>query len=342
MAALEPSTAPGGPPHRVVVLALDGVYLFDLGIPERVFGGVHYTGVPGAYEVQSCAATENRTVTTSAGHTLTLDHGPEALESADTVILPPYDLGRFTADLPEPIRAALARIRPGTRIVSLCTGAFTLAAAGLLDGRPATTHWALVDEFRRLFPRVALDPTVLFVDDGDVLTSAGVASGIDTCLHLVRRDHGSAVANQVARQCVVPPWREGGQAQFIIQPVPAERDDGTGATRAWALERLDGPLALRELAAHARMSPRTFSRRFQEETGTSPGRWLTQQRVNHARTLLETTELSVDRIAAEVGFATGNSLRQHLHTAIGVSPQAYRTSFRIRSEMPDEESASRP
>jgi transcriptional regulator GlxA family with amidase domain len=342
MAALEPSTAPGGPPHRVVVLALDGVYLFDLGIPERVFGGVRYAGVLGAYEVRSCTAIEDRTVTTSAGLTLTLDHGPEALESADTVILPPYDLCRFTADLPEPVRAALARIRPGTRIVSLCTGAFTLAAAGLLDGRPATTHWALADEFRRLFPRVALDPAVLFVDDGDVLTSAGVASGIDACLHLVRCDHGSAVANQVARQCVVPPWREGGQAQFIVQPVPAERDDGTGDTRAWALERLARPLALRDLAAHARMSLRTFSRRFQEETGTSPGRWLTQQRVNHARTLLETTDLSVDRIAAEVGFATGNSLRQHLHTAIGVSPQAYRTAFRIRSELPDEEVSTSP
>ncbi|MER6271505.1 helix-turn-helix domain-containing protein [Streptomyces sp900105755] len=337
MAALEPPATPSTPPHQVVVLALDGVYLFDLGIPERVFGGVHYAGVPGAYEVISCAATEDRTVTTSTGITLTLDHGPEALESADTVVLPPYDRPRFTADLPEPVRSALARIRPGTRIVSLCTGAFTLAAAGLLDGRPATTHWALADEFRRLFPQVALDPDVLFVDDGDVLTSAGVASGVDVCLHLVRRDHGSAVANQVARQCVVPPWREGGQAQFIVQPMPTERDEGTGATRAWALERLDQSLALRELAAHARMSPRTFSRRFQEETGTSPGRWLTQQRLNHARHLLETTDLTVDRVAAEVGFATANSLRQHLHAAIGVTPQAYRTTFRGRSEMPGEE-----
>ncbi|MFC9842616.1 GlxA family transcriptional regulator [Streptomyces sp. NPDC060223] len=332
MAELEPSTTSDRPPHRVVVLALDGVYLFDLGIPERVFGGVRYAGLPGAYEVVSCAATEDRTVTTSTGLTLTLDHGPEVLESADTVVLPPFDLSRFTADLPEPVRSALARIRPHARIVSLCTAAFTLAAAGLLDGRSATTHWALADEFRQLFPHVALDPDVLFVDDGDVLTSAGVASGIDACLHLVRSDHGSAIANQVARQCVVPPWREGGQAQFIVQPMPAEGNDGTGTTRAWALEHLDRPLALRELAAHARMSPRTFSRRFQEETGTSPGRWLTQQRVNHARHLLETTDLTVDRIATEVGFATGNSLRQHLHAAIGVSPQAYRTTFRVRSQ----------
>jgi transcriptional regulator GlxA family with amidase domain len=225
--------------------------------------------------------------------------------------------------------------------VSICTGAFVLAAAGLLDGRPATTHWALADHFRRLFPQVALEPEVLFVDDGDVLTSAGAASGIDVCLHLVRSDHGSAVANRVARQCVVPPWREGGQAQYIDQPMPAEGADGTGATRAWALARLDQPLALRELAVHARMSPRTFARRFQEETGTSPGRWLIQQRVHRARHLLESSDLPVDRIAAEVGFATGTSLRQHLHAAIGVSPQAYRSTFRARDESAARDGAGR-
>ncbi|MGW0632427.1 GlxA family transcriptional regulator [Streptomyces sp. NPDC002758] len=329
MTELESRNVLDRPPHRVVVLALDGVYLFELGIPDRVF-----TGVEEAYEVVTCAATDDRTVVTNTDITLALEYGPEALESADTVIVPPYDLRRFTADLPEPVRTALARIRPGTRIVSLCTGAFTLAAAGLLDGRPATTHWALADQFRQMFPQVALDPEVLFVDDGDVLTSAGVASGIDVCLHLVRADHGSAVANRVARQCVVQPWREGGQAQFIVQPMPPEGVGGTGTTRAWALEHLDRPLALRELAAHARMSPRTFARRFQEETGTSPGRWLIQQRVHRARHLLETSDLPVDRIAAEVGFATATSLRQHLHAAIGVSPQTYRNTFRVRSGMP--------
>ncbi|MFF3466933.1 GlxA family transcriptional regulator [Streptomyces sp. NPDC002619] len=334
MATIESRTALDRPPHRVVVLALDGVYPFELGIPDRVLTGVDYAGIEGAYEVVTCAATDDRTVATNTDITLTLQHGPESLESADTVIVPPYDLRRFTIDLPEPVRAALARIRPGTRVVSLCTGAFTLAAAGLLDGRPATTHWAHTDQFRQLFPQVALDPEVLFVDDGDVLTSAGVASGIDVCLHLVRADHGSAIANQVARQCVVPPWREGGQAQYIVQPMPPEGVSGTGATRAWALEHLDRPLALRELAAHARMSPRTFTRRFQEETGTSPGRWLKQQRVQRARHLLETSDLTVDRIAAEVGFATATSLRQHLHAAIGVSPQAYRNTFRVRSGVP--------
>lgn len=309
-------------PHRVAVLALDGVYPFELGIPNRVF-----PLVPGAYEVVTCAATDERTLATNADFSITVEHGPEALESADTVVVPPFDLRHITAELSEPVREALARIRPGTRLVSICTGAFTLAAAGLLDGRPATTHWSLADLFRRMFPQVDLDPDVLFVDDGDMLTSAGAASGIDVCLHMVRSDHGSAVANRVARHCVVPPWREGGQAQYIEQPVPDEGVTGTAATRAWAMEHLDRPLALRELAAHARMSPRTFARRFQEETGTSPGRWLIQQRVHRARHLLESSDLSVDRIAAEVGFATGTSLRQHLQAAIGVSPQAYRKTF---------------
>ncbi|MFJ8824020.1 GlxA family transcriptional regulator [Streptomyces sp. NPDC102467] len=314
---------PAGRPHRVVSLALDGVYPFELGIPNRVF-----PLVPGAYEVLTCAATDERTVRTDADFTITVAHGPEALESADTVVIPPYDLRRISAELSDEERAAFARIRPGTRLVSICTGAFTLAAAGLLDGRPATTHWALADAFRRMFPGVDLDPEVLFVDDGDVLTSAGAASGVDVCLHVVRSDHGSAVANRVARHCVVPPWRDGGQAQYIEQPVPEEGDTGTAGTRAWVLEHLDRPLALRDLAVHARMSPRTFARRFQEETGMSPGRWLIQQRVHRARHLLESTDLPVDRIAAEVGFATGTSLRQHLQAAIGVSPRAYRRTFR--------------
>ncbi|MFK0293536.1 GlxA family transcriptional regulator [Streptomyces sp. NPDC090442] len=315
-------------PHRVVVLALDGVYAFELGIPNRIF-----PLVPGdAYEVVTCTVSDDRTVATNADFTITVEHGPQVLETADTVVIPPYDLRLLTRELPGPVRDALARIRPGTRIVSICTGAFALAAVGLLDGRTATTHWGMADLFRELFPQVALDPEVLFIDDGDVLTSAGAASGVDVCLHVVRRDHGSAVANHVARHCVVPPWREGGQAQYIEQPMPEEEASSTAATRAWILANLDRPLALRELATHARMSPRTFARRFQEETGTSPGRWLIQQRVHRARHLLESTDLSVDRIAAEVGFATGTSLRQHLQSTIGVSPQAYRRTFRTGAE----------
>jgi transcriptional regulator GlxA family with amidase domain len=237
------------------------------------------------------------------------------------------DPAAVTAELPAEVTAALALIRPGTRIVSICTGAFVLAAAGLLDGRRATTHWQLADEFRRLFPQVSLDADVLFVDDGTILTSAGAASGVDVCLHILRGDHGSELANKVARRCVVPPWRDGGQAQYIEQPVPDATATSTAATRAWALARLGDPLTLADLAGHARMSPRTFARRFNDEVGTSPGRWLIQQRVARARHLLEASDLPVDQIAGEVGFATGTSLRQHLHAAIGVSPGAYRRTF---------------
>jgi transcriptional regulator GlxA family with amidase domain len=202
-----------------------------------------------------------------------------------------------------------------------------LAAAGLLDGRPATTHWRHADRFRSLFPRVRLNPDVLFVDDGDVLTSAGVTAGIDLCLHVVRRDHGSETANRVARRCVVPAWRDGGQSQFIERPLPAVNEATTGPTRAWALERLDDPLDLRTLAGHARMSVRTFTRRFRDETGMSPNRWLTRQRVERARHLLEATDLPIDRVARDAGFGTATAMRQHLHAVVGVPPSAYRRTF---------------
>ncbi|MET7676940.1 GlxA family transcriptional regulator [Streptomyces seoulensis] len=309
-------------PHRVVVLALDGVYAFELGIPSRVFGSAG-----GRYEVLTCSA-DGGPVATNSDFSVTVGHGPEVLATADTVVLAPFDVSLVRRGLPPKLESALAAVPPGTRIVSICTGAFVLAAAGRLDGRRATTHWALADTFRAWFPAVDLDPDVLFVDDGDLLTSAGAASGVDVCLHVVRRDHGAAVANDVARACVVPPWRDGGQAQYIQQPVPEEQASGTSATRAWALERLHEPLSLTELAGHARMSRRTFARRFGEEVGTSPGRWLIQQRVARARHLLETTDLAVDDLAAQVGFATGTSLREHLHAAIGVTPLAYRRTFR--------------
>ncbi|MFJ8732848.1 GlxA family transcriptional regulator [Streptomyces bauhiniae] len=309
-------------PHRVVVLALDGVYPFELGIPSRVFGSAG-----GRYEVLTCSA-DGGPVATNSDFSVTVGHGPEVLATADTVVLAPFDVSLVRRGLPPKLEAALAAVPPGTRIVSICTGAFVLAAAGRLDGRRATTHWALADTFRAWFPAVDLDPDVLFVDDGDLLTSAGAASGVDVCLHVVRRDHGAAVANDVARACVVPPWRDGGQAQYIQHPVPEEPANGTSATRQWALERLHEPLSLAELAGHARMSLRTFARRFNEEVGTSPGRWLIQQRIARARHLLETTDLAVDDLAAQVGFATGTSLREHLHAAIGVTPLAYRRTFR--------------
>jgi transcriptional regulator GlxA family with amidase domain len=308
--------------HRVVVLAPDRVYPFELGIPHRVFGAAF-----GRYEVLTCSA-DGRAVRTNADFSITVEHGPEVLRTADTVIVPPFETSEISPAAPAAVAHALRFVSPGTRFVSICTGAFVLAAAGLLDGRPATTHWCLADLFREWYPQVALDPDVLFVDDGDVLTSAGAASGIDVCLYLVRADHGSEIANHVARMCVAPPWRDGGQAQYIEHPVPQNTSSGTSAARQWVQENLQHPLTLADLASHSHMSVRTFTRRFNEEVGMSPGRWLIQQRVDRARHLLESTDLAVDEIAGRVGFAGGTSLREHLNAAIGVSPLAYRRTFR--------------
>ncbi|MEW1859035.1 helix-turn-helix domain-containing protein [Streptomyces sp. NBC_00669] len=323
----------GGGRHRVAVFVLDGVIPFELGIPLRIFGAARSQereeGGPALYEVVTCSVRPGP-VRTDADFTITVEHGMEALAEADTVVVPAshemedvYEEGRLSAEL----RAAFDAIRPGTRVVSICTGSFLLAAAGLLDGRPATTHWRSADHFQRLFPRVRVDPDVLYVDDGDVLTSAGVAAGIDVCLHIVRRDFGTAVANGVARRTVVPPHREGGQAQYIRRPLPEPQLAGTERARAWALERLEQPVTLRQLAEREAMSVRTFTRRFREEVGLSPGQWLTQQRIERARQLLESTDLGVDQIAREAGFGTGASLRQHIQSALGVSPTVYRRTF---------------
>jgi transcriptional regulator GlxA family with amidase domain len=318
--------------HRVVVLALPGVIPFELGIPGRIFGGAYGLDGTRLYEVVTAALAPGP-VPTCAGFDLLLKHGAEALVTADTLVIPPfYPLGevREQGRLPTPAADIFARLRPYTRIVSICTASYVLAAAGLLDGRPATTHWGEAEHFQRMFPAVKLDRDVLFVDDGDILTSAGAAAGVDLCLHLVRRDHGGDVANRVARRCVVAPWRDGGQAQFIEHPMPPAAAAGTATTRAWALEHLDRPLPLSELAAHARMSVRTFTRRFREEAGLTPGQWLTGQRVELARHLLETSDLPIDVVARRAGFGTASSLRQHLRAAIGVSPAAYRRTFRTR------------
>ncbi|UKY51472.1 GlxA family transcriptional regulator [Streptomyces inhibens] len=316
--------------HRVGVLALDGVVPFELGIPARIFGAARSaTGKP-LYSVITCSL-DGRTVRAEADYDIAVAEDASVLASVDTVVIPPsHALGaiREHGQLPDELRTALEHIRPGTRMVAICTGTFVLAAAGLLDHRPATTHWREAAQLQRLFTTVRVDPNVLFVDDGDVLTSAGVAAGVDVCVHIVRRDHGSAVANDVARSCVVPPWRDGGQAQFIRQPVPEPSTGGTVATRAWALERLDEPLTLAALAAHARVSVRTLTRRFRDEVGISPGQWLAGQRIERARHLLETTDWPIDLVAHHAGFGTGTSLRQHLHSAVGVSPQAYRRTFR--------------
>ncbi|MEV7755588.1 GlxA family transcriptional regulator [Streptomyces griseofuscus] len=315
--------------HRIAVLALPGVPPFELGIPSRVFGSAQDAGGRPLYDVTVCTA-DGAPVPSDAGFTVQPAAGPEALAAADTVIFPPThampELGRG-GPLPDGIAAAIAGIRPGTRLVSICTGSYVLAAAGLLDGRPATTHWNLAPEFRRAYPKVRLDEDVLFVDDGDLLTSAGVAAGVDLCLHMIRRDHGAAAANRAARMCVVPPWRDGGQAQYIDRPVPEPTVAGTTATRAWALEHLGEPLTLARLAEHARMSLRSFTRRFRDEVGMTPVQWLTAQRLELAKQLLETTDLSIDLVAHRAGFGTANSLRAHMRTAFGVSPASYRRTF---------------
>lgn len=319
-------------PHRVVVLALDGVLPFELGIPHRIFGRPKGAPHRPLYEVVTCSIRPPGPVETDADFAVQVAHGPEALATADTVIVPAsYQLGPVFEEgvLTDELAAALAHIRPGTRLASICTGVYVLAAAGHLDGRPATTHWAHAEHFQRTFPKVRVDADVLYTDDGDVLTSAGVAAGIDLCLHMVRRDHGAAVAVEVARRTVVPPHRDGGQAQYIQRPVPEPQLATTTAARAWALGRLHAPLQLRDMAEQESMSVRTFTRRFREEVGVSPGQWLIQQRVERVRQLLESTDLSIDQVARDAGFGTAQSMRQHLQAVLGVTPTAYRRTFRV-------------
>jgi transcriptional regulator GlxA family with amidase domain len=307
--------------HRVAVLALERVVPLDLAIPAQVFGT--YAETPYAFAV--CAARPGP-VLTAAGFEVVARTGVEELARADTVLVP-----GFTPHLrvPEPfvLDALRAAARRGARMVSICTGAFALAAAGVLDGRRATTHWRDAGELAARYPRIAVEPGVLYVDEGAVLTSAGVASGLDLCLHILRRDHGAALANAIARRIVVPPHREGGQAQYVEQPLPARTGGSLAATRAWALERLHEPLTVRDLAAHAHVSERTFARRFSAETGVPVLRWLHAQRVDAARAALEATGASVDEIAHRCGFGTAANLRKHFHRAVRTTPTAYRRAF---------------
>jgi transcriptional regulator GlxA family with amidase domain len=313
--------------HRIVVLLLEPAIGYDAVIPVQLFGeAVDDQGRP-LYDV-SMASLDGGPVRTSSGYAIAPQDDASALAHADTVIVPGTQLAgpRTEGCLPPDVAEALASVRPGTRMVSICTGAFVLAAEGRLSGRPATTHWKHADDLAALYPDVVLDPDVLFTDDGDVLTSAGLSAGVDLCLHLIRRDHGSEVANHVARYCVVPPWRDGGQAQYIERQVPARPDESTAAARAWALENLEADVPA--LARRAGMSLRTFARRFREETGQSPGAWLIRQRVRHAQHLLEATDLGVDEVAQRAGMGTAASLRSHLRSHVGVSPAAYRRTFR--------------
>lgn len=309
--------------HRVACLALPDVVAFDLSTPAQVFG--HLTERR-RYAFAVCSS-EAGLVPTSTGFAVHAAHGLELLAEADTVVVP----GHWGADrtyVPEVLDALRAAHARGARMVSICTGAFALAAAGLLDGLRATTHWYDAPRLAALHPRVEVDSGVLYVDAGQVLTSAGVAAGIDLCLHLVRADHGAERANKIARRLVVPPHRDGGQAQYVDRPLPSAPDASLEDTRAWALERLDQPLTVADLARHALLSERTLLRRFRAETGTTPLRWLHDQRVAHARRLLERTDLPVEDVAARCGFGTAVSLRDHFRRATRTTPTAYRRAFR--------------
>ena len=327
--AMSPSSSLPAEAHRVVVLAVAPVIGYDLTIPPQVLGEAHDADGRPLYDV-AVVTLDGRPVEATRGYAIAPSAGREALARAQTVIVPGTQVAgpRRDGTIDDDLRAALASVPADARWVSICTGAFVLAAAGILDGHRATTHWKYADDFRRLYPDIAVDEDVLFTDDGRVLTSAGLSAGIDLCLHLVRSDHGTAVANAVARHMVVPPWRDGGQAQFIERHVPRRADETTSDVRAWAQAHLDRPLDVATLARQASMSVRTFTRRFREETGQSPGAWVTQQRIRHAQHLLEATDLTVDDVATRAGMGTAASLRQHLHASLGVSPSAYRRTFR--------------
>jgi AraC family transcriptional regulator, transcriptional activator FtrA len=313
--------------HTVAAVVNEGCLTFDLAVPCEVFGWDRsYLGVEW-YDFKVVAA-DPPPIRTVTGFTIDTPYGLDELATADTVIVPGWSDPDVLPSA-ELIAALRAAFDGGARVLSICIGAFVLAEAGLLDGRPATTHWAFVDRFRQRYPRVRLDPKVLYVDDGQVLTSAGTAAGMDLCLHVVRRDHGAEVANGVARMVVMPPHREGGQAQYIEQPISAAaRDSELRATLEWALTRLGEPLSVEQLARHATMSPRTFARRFKQVVGTTPGEWLLDQRLLYARRLLETTDRTVDWIAHRSGFGSAATLRHHFAERLKTSPRAYRNTFR--------------
>lgn len=311
--------------HTVAVLALDGVIPFDLSTPIEVFTRTRLPDGGPAYEVRICAPAP----TVDAGaFTLTAPWGLDALAAADTVVLP----GRADATAPVPaevLDALRAAAGAGARLASICSGAFTLAATGLLDGRRATTHWAAAPELARLHPAVEVDPAVLYVDNGQFLTSAGAAAGLDLCLHLIRRDFGSAVAATAARLSVMPLEREGGQAQFVVRdPPPVPRGSVFEPLLRWIDDNAGADLTPAAIAAKAGMSTRTLNRRFREQTGTTPVRWLIRARVRRAQHLLEATEHTVDRIATEVGFASTTTFRDHFKQVVGTTPNAYRAAFR--------------
>jgi transcriptional regulator GlxA family with amidase domain len=314
--------------HRVVALCFDGLVAFDLTAATQVFIAASEPGGTPLYEVSTCSV-DGAEVATTSGFGLSPEHDLGALAGAETIVVPGY-----FAVLDPPPPAVLGALgdaaASGARVLSVCSGAFALAYAGLLDGRRATTHWAHAEQLAELFPRVAVEPQALFVDEGEVMTSAGLSAGIDLALHVVRKDFGAAAGERAARRMVAAPHREGGQAQFIKRPAPPAA--GTlAATREWACERLAEPLDVAAMARHAGVSQRTFARRFREETGTTPLRWLLARRVLEARRLLEESDLSIDAVAWQAGFGTAASLREHFRRATATTPTAYRRSFRPAS-----------
>jgi transcriptional regulator GlxA family with amidase domain len=311
--------------HTVAVVVDDGLSPFEFAVACEVFGidRSNDAGVPW-YRFVVCAASPPP-ISALTGFTIDTAHGLEALRRADTIVVPAADYAEDNTELLEALRRAHDR---GARILSVCSGAFVLAAAGLLDGRRATTHWMHTDELARRYPKVKLDPGVLYVDDGDILTSAGTAAGIDLCLHVVRLDYGAEIANMLARRMVVPPHRDGGQAQFVDQPLsdlPA--GDPFAETLVWVQGHLGEPLSVNDLAARSAMSPRTFARKFRATTGTTPHQWLLRQRIVLSQRLLETTDLSIDVIAERCGLGTATNMRQHFQHIVRTAPNSYRRTF---------------
>ena len=314
-----------GAQRVVAVVAYDGVSAFELGLTLEVFG-LSKMG-PDWYRVVVCSERPGQPLAANNGLKVIADAGMGALARADTIIVPG---SRDIVESPSvALLDALRRAhRRGARVASICAGAFILAAAGLLDGRRATTHWAQTEALSRRYPRVQVDANVLYVDDGDIMTSAGRAAGLDLCLHIVRSDHGTEIANHVARRLVIAPHREGGQAQYIRQPVPPIEGDALAAVFDWAQRHLDRELTISSLAAKARMSRRTFIRRFEDATGMSPGEWVVQTRVAKARELLEATQIPIEGVATETGFGSADAMRHHFRLRLGTSPAHYRAAFR--------------
>lgn len=319
------SAARRSTPHHVTALCLDGLVAFDLTAATQVFSVASEAGGRPLYEVSTCSPGGAEVATTS-GFGIAPPHGLDALARADTIVVPGY-FALFDPPPDAALDALLEAAAAGARVISVCTGAFALAYAGLLDGRRATTHWAYAEQLAARFPRIEVDAAALYVDEGAVMTSAGLSAGIDLCLHIVRKDFGVAAGERVARRMVAAPHRDGGQAQFIKRS-RAEVAGSLETTRRWAAERLAEPLDVAAMAQHAGVSPRTFARRFRAEAGTTPLRWLHERRVLEAQRLLEESDLPIDEVAWRAGFGTAASLREHFRRATATTPTAYRRSFR--------------